>query len=76
MRQFVIYHRRGRRPWRRLQSGFHDDLCARPEVQRNPLPARRPSIEGIAVRVHPKLFNLMIAAPTNPFGFTFPFPEG
>jgi hypothetical protein len=73
MRRFIIYCRRGRNRWRQLQPGVHDDLCARPELQRAIRYMRdNPSIEGIAVRLGDDLFNLMAAAPADCYEFTFP----
>ena len=78
MRAFIIYYRRGRNRWRQLQPGGHDGLCARPELQQAIRYLRdNLSTEGIALRLDDDdLFNLMVAAPTDLFGFTFPFPEG
>ena len=60
MRRFTIYFRRGRNRWRQLQPGGHDDLCARPEVQR-------------AIRhLRDDLFNLMAAEASDCYEFTFP----
>ena len=73
MRRFTIYFRRGRNRWRQLQPGVHDDLCARPEVQRAIRHLRDdPSIEGIAVRLGDDLFNLMAAEASDCYEFTFP----
>ena len=77
MRRFIIYHRRGRNRWRQLQPGVHDDLCARPEIERAVRYLRDdPCVAGIAVRLGDDLFNLMAAAPTDLFGLTFHYPEG
>ena len=73
MRRFTIYFRRGRNRWRQLQPGVHDDLCARPEVQRAICHLRDDhSIAGIAVRLGDDLFNLMAADPSDCYEFTFP----
>ena len=77
MRRFTVYYRRRRKRWRQLQPGVHDDLCARPELQQAIRYLRdNPSTEGIAIRLGDDLFNFMAAAPTDLYGFTFPFPEG
>ena len=73
MRRFIVYYRRGRNRWRQLQPGVHDDLCDRPEVQRAIRYLRDDSsVEGIAVRLGDDLFNLMAAAPSDCYEFTFP----
>jgi hypothetical protein len=73
MRRFIVYYRRGRNRWRQLQPGVHDDLCARPELQRAIRYMRDdPSVEGIAVRLGDDLFNLMAAVPADCYEFTFP----
>jgi len=73
MRRFVICYRRGRNRWRQLQPGVHDDLCDRPVVQRAIRYLRDdPSVAGIAVRLGDDLFNLMAAAPSDCYEFTFP----
>jgi hypothetical protein len=73
MRRFIVYYRRGRNRWRQLQPGVHDYLCDRPEVQRAIRYLRDdPSVEGIAVRLGDDLFNLMAAAPSDCYEFTFP----
>jgi hypothetical protein len=73
MRRFIVYYRRGRNRWQQLQPGVHDDLCSRPEVQRAIRYLRDDrSVEGIAVRLGDDLFNLMAAAPSDCYEFTFP----
>jgi hypothetical protein len=73
MRRFIIYHRRGRNRWRQLQPGRHDDLCGRPEIDRAICYLRDDSIvAGIAVRLGDDLFNLMTAAASDCYEFTFP----
>lgn len=73
MRRFIVYYRRGRNRWQQLQPRVHDELCARPEVQRAIRYMRDdPSVAGIAVRLGDDLFNLMAAAPSNCYEFTYP----
>jgi len=73
MRRFIVYYRRGRNRWRQLQPGGHDDLCARPEVQRAIRYMRDdPSAAGVAVRLGDDPFKMMAAAPSDCYEFTCP----